>query len=441
MLITKAIVSSDDNPLYLDFWEPISKLWKLKFGIEPVLLYFGKNSKSLCRKYGTIVDMPILEGIPFSTQCQCARIWYAGQCGSDVVITSDIDMLPLSPKYFVDPLKDIPDDKYVNLNPLNNDTYFPMCYNVGKSSTFKDVFQIEDDFGYFMKKLMDFTKGREDCLKNGAQSFWCLDEVYVSTMVNKYKAVDASRIVPIRRKEGVNGFRVDRPTWGYDICKVAEDYYYDSHCLRPYKQHKETIDRLVYSSLAVGVGKDGYGTHYPILSEILNKFPVKNVLEFGTGFFSTGIFVEKCEKVLSIEMQYTDWAEKVKQKYADSISSGVLEVQTIIEDSGLKTIQHLKNTFGCKRFDMVFVDGAGGSRPNCANYAKTITDIIICHDTEQPAYGWKNIIVDKDWQWIDVKVYNAWTSVFTRRKDVADFTRSLDYVDLLFSYCKKDKTS
>jgi len=250
MKITKAIVSSDSNPVYLDFWYLVSKLWKLKFGITPVLLYFGDNVEDISTEYGDVVHMPILDGIPISTQAQCARIWYAGQCGDEVVITSDIDMLPLSPKYYVDSIVDIPDDKYVHLNPLNGNTYFPMCYNVGKSSTLKQILDIDDSFEMFMNKLINFSHGKESHLKvEGLSELWFLDEIYTTAKVNLYRYTDPNRIVPIIRAGGQNGFRIDRPTWGYDLELVKQDYYYDSHSVRPYIEHKETIDSLVSVSL------------------------------------------------------------------------------------------------------------------------------------------------------------------------------------------------
>ena len=53
MKINKAIMSIDDNPLYADFWPVVSKVWYLRFGIEPVLIYFGK--KELSESYGTVI--------------------------------------------------------------------------------------------------------------------------------------------------------------------------------------------------------------------------------------------------------------------------------------------------------------------------------------------------------------------------------------------------
>jgi hypothetical protein len=44
---------------------------------------------------------------------------------------------------------------------------------------------------------------------------------------------------------GQSGHRIDRTDWNYDIEKVKSGYYYDSHSIRPYKQHKEAIDKLI----------------------------------------------------------------------------------------------------------------------------------------------------------------------------------------------------
>lgn len=438
MKITKAIVSSNDNSTYLDFWPSVSKLWKIKFGIEPVLLYFGDDVESVSDKYGTVINMDILEDIPVSTQAQCSRIWYAGQCEDEVVITSDIDMLPLSPKYYVDMIADVDDNKFVSLNPLNNDTYFPMCYNVGKSSTLKEILDIDDEWEPFMRKLIKWAESDECEDHYGNGNYWSLDETWTSTHVNAYKNVDPSRIHPIRRPNGVNGFRIDRPHWVYDVNLIAQDYYFDSHSIRPYSEHKESIDRIVNTALMVGIDVDngisGYGSHVPVISEIIDNFGIKDVMEFGTGFFSTGVFVDKCDTVLSFEMQYEDWFDKVSNEYSDKIEKGVLDIHCIIEDSGLQAIDYIKNEFPDRKYDMVFVDGAGGSRYNCANFAKDYTDLIVMHDTEQPAYGWNKIVVDGDWVWIDVKIFNTWSSVMTKRKDVIDFVNSLDYADMMIKY-------
>jgi len=188
--------------------------------------------------------MDIVEDIPISTQTQCSRIWYSGMCEEDIVITTDIDMLPLSTKYFVDLIDDIDDNKYIHLNPLNNNTYFPVCYNVGKSTIMKDIFNIDDDWEVFMRKLIHWSH-RDECVDSyGVGKLWSLDETWSSYCINNYNHKD--NIIPIPRKNGVNGYRIDRPNWVYDINLICEDYYYDAHCAK----YKDSIDEIVEYSLS-----------------------------------------------------------------------------------------------------------------------------------------------------------------------------------------------
>jgi hypothetical protein len=43
MKIDYVIVSSDDNPLYLDFWEIVKRLWIDLIGIKPILVKISDN--------------------------------------------------------------------------------------------------------------------------------------------------------------------------------------------------------------------------------------------------------------------------------------------------------------------------------------------------------------------------------------------------------------
>ena len=55
MIVDYAVMASDDNELYLDFWLPVSKLWKERIGVTPVLLYFGDGNPS--DEYGIVIKM------------------------------------------------------------------------------------------------------------------------------------------------------------------------------------------------------------------------------------------------------------------------------------------------------------------------------------------------------------------------------------------------
>jgi len=249
MIINKVIMSSDDNPMYLDFWPIVSKIWKLKFNIEPILLYFGNNIDSIPCEYGTIIKMTTLNTLPISTQTQCARIWYAGQCNDEIVMTSDIDMLPISINYFINSIENISNDKYVHLNPINNNTYYPICYHIAKSNTFKNILDLSDSFEQFINDLILFSKGKEHLTSSFEGMifkghFWALDEIFISHKLNDYKENNDNTIIHLNRDTTKNN-RIDRSYWKYDIDSLNDDLYFDCHSIRPYNSYKNIIDTLV----------------------------------------------------------------------------------------------------------------------------------------------------------------------------------------------------
>jgi hypothetical protein len=66
-------------------------------------------------------------------------------------------------------------------------------------------------------------------------------------------------------------------------------------------------------------------------------------------------------------------------------------------------------------YDAIFVDGHGDSRPECLEWAKSHTDLIVAHDTEHPYYGWDRA----DMSGFNKKVHDElspWTTVWTRQQ-------------------------
>lgn len=237
MKIDYAIHASDSNPLYLDFWEPVSKLWKLKFGVTPVLLYFGEGDPTT--KYGDVIKIDCMPSIPLPLQCQWARYWYATTIKDNVGIISDIDMLPLSKHYFIDQIKNIDNTKYVHLNPCFGEyPRIPACYHVATGDTYEKVLGKYDTFAESMNDLISVMSG--DC--------WYFDEAYSTHKIKSYNDQTIFQYLP--REGGQNGHRIDRPKWFWDDALIKSDWYFDAHCARPYSLHREGIDRIVENALA-----------------------------------------------------------------------------------------------------------------------------------------------------------------------------------------------
>tara|TARA_R100001082_G_scaffold86120_1_gene52705 strand:- start:7880 stop:8668 length:789 start_codon:yes stop_codon:yes gene_type:complete len=246
MKIDYAIHSSDSNPMYLDFWPIVSKIWKLKFNVTPLLIYIDEDhSINIDDTYGEVVKMKPIEGIPLYLQNLWVRYWYTSQKPDSVNIISDIDMLPLSKKYFVDTIADIDDNSYVHINPCI-ETYgiIPSCYHIAKGSKYKEVLDLHDNWEDSIKFLFGLNMGNDPGGHLAGKNHWFADEYWGSKKVIE-RMHTVGDVVLIKRNGGQNGFRIDRPNWGYDEALVPNDYYYDSHSLRPYQDHKDEIDKLV----------------------------------------------------------------------------------------------------------------------------------------------------------------------------------------------------
>jgi hypothetical protein len=248
MKIQKVIHACDDKPFYLDFWPIVSKIWKLKFNVEPVLLYFGKGNPST--EYGTVIRMNILPDVPINTQCQISRYWIPVTEQNTIWMTSDIDMLPISKYYFQDMIKDISDDKFIALNSDPREKYpnilYSCCYNVASGKTFTEILDLPNSWEEFAN--LNFWKEnthnyKPDGLDNELPH-WGADEMWSSRKINNYK--NQNKIIRLSRSCGRHRcHRIDRLDWKWNVEQVLQEYYYDCHSIRPYSSHKNSIDCLI----------------------------------------------------------------------------------------------------------------------------------------------------------------------------------------------------
>lgn len=247
MKIKYSIMSSDSNKTYLDFWPIVSKIWKKKFNVTPILYYIDENHDiEIDETYGIVKKMKPVNGIPVYLQCLWVRYWAFTQFLDDVCIISDIDMLPLSKKYFLDNIKDISEEKYVHINPcIESYGTLPSCYHICKGSLFTKILELNEDWEDSIKFLYDMKIGSNPGGHLNGNNEWFADERYSSKKIIQYKEKFNDDVIFLHREGGQNGYRIDRINWVYDKNKVKHDYYYDSHSIRPYHRYKTEIDELI----------------------------------------------------------------------------------------------------------------------------------------------------------------------------------------------------
>ena len=234
MKIKYALTSCDSNPLYYQFWPIIAKLWQEYIEIKPILIFIGNElPKDINQDYGEIILFEPTPNLPTSTQSQFIRLWYT-QFLDDVVITTDIDMLPLSRGYFKGSVKNIPEDKFLHLG-FEKSPGFSICYNVAKPETFKEVLNLSDDLEKDILPLYLELKA-----KNKKEE-WFSDEEYLTRNLKKA----GNKLIKFDRGENPFQTRINRTNWEYHPSLVSVGAYFDCHSLRPYSQYKKEIDQLI----------------------------------------------------------------------------------------------------------------------------------------------------------------------------------------------------
>ena len=234
MKIDFVIVSTDDNPLYSEFWPVVKNLWSNLVGIKPILVKISDTDEIIESDECIIHNLKKVDGIKTGLQSQIARMFVTKYYKDSVCLTSDIDMLPLSKKYFTSDIENLNNDSMVifSSDAYKNVNRYPICYNAGKGSLFSEILQLDVSFEEYCNRLLSLGRG------------WGTDELYFGKMINSY--YDQSKITKLNRgwSFGVAKDRLDRIRWKYDPNNF-KDQFIDSHSLRPYSTHKTQIDKIV----------------------------------------------------------------------------------------------------------------------------------------------------------------------------------------------------
>jgi len=263
-MIDIVTLSCNDDPMYWEFWNPVSKHWKQNFGIHPVLMYYGKPNPSLSEEWGTVIYQDAVEGIPDYIAAVWGRFWITKFYKDKMCMVGDIDMFPLSKQFFLvnpNPSPDI----YTHLNSgayhhgddtawKNSGTTVPVCYHIATGDVFSDVYKFDDSLEVELKKIVgtnysEYTEGfavnPEPHLQlasaaNGGK--WGIDEMYSTIMLRKWVSAGGVFRSPTQISQSD---RLCRARANWQLQQNPHANFVDFHSFRPYNPNKEVIDFLV----------------------------------------------------------------------------------------------------------------------------------------------------------------------------------------------------
>lgn len=239
--VKRVILSTNNNPLYIEFWPVVAPLWKA-MGFKPTLALVANSDCPIDTSIGDVIRFDPIPGIPESLQAQVIRLFLPILFPDEGCMISDIDMIPISPSYFREGSVNCPDHAFLvyrNKAPgYAGGGKYPMCYLAGKGNVFRSIFGIStyEQIPGLIKTFAAAGQG------------WYTDELMIYAYAKQWEK-KGGKIVLLNHDVGP---RLDRIRWDLDFKTLDVTKYIDCHCPRPYSQNKETIDPIVaaiYQSL------------------------------------------------------------------------------------------------------------------------------------------------------------------------------------------------
>jgi len=155
-----------------------------------------------------------------------------------------------------------------------------------------------------------------------------------------------------------------------------------------------------------------YASHVPLLLTIIDFFPSNNILEFGTGFFSSKIFYDNYKnKYITIEDD-DDWFKLMSQEFTQKKGFRLFKspiLAQIIKDRNTNPKDLTKEQVASiskyykqyitqldkKSWDVMFVDQIKCGRSLSVTGAHNKANIILYHDMRKPDFFNYQSIIDK----------------------------------------------
>jgi len=237
MKIDTVILSSNDNPNYIQFWPIVSEAWTL-MGVEPILLYTGEQKLNL---KGNVINF-YSKNIDSSFVAQNIRILYPSLLDGNTCLVSDIDNLPLSKKYFINSVLDYENDSFIIYRPdACPPNMISMMWNAANSSTWKEIFNIDSERN--IEKYLKKWYTKKYAIEGKA---WYTDQIKLRKYVNKFSKKNKSRIVELDDTE-MGFFRFNRNKLKKHINLINENpnlEFTDFHMPRPFSEYEELINKV-----------------------------------------------------------------------------------------------------------------------------------------------------------------------------------------------------
>lgn len=253
MKVNRVILSSNYNPTYYEFWNPLSKVYHDKFGIRATLIWFGAYQEAkeagISREYGDVIYVQPNEKYHTPWQTTWGLFWATQFFLEDTCLIIGIDQVPLSGMFIFDMIKDLPEDAYALLiadayGSMWDKGASPSSYHIAKGSTFVKIYDFDANFALEAEKV--YNSGI-DALWENTEGKWGIDETYSCHKLRQSGAnIHGFSNFRLLEQKRIECCRNQEPT--YDIERLKNHDYSEAHLCRPFSNHSQYIQQL-YDSI------------------------------------------------------------------------------------------------------------------------------------------------------------------------------------------------
>ena len=272
MKIQYALMSCNANSRYTAYWPTAAAAW-LKLGITPVCLFLPDKPdlKLPPAPEGSIVHtIPPLSDVHIMPQVMMSRFWASYLYPDAIVISSNIDFIPLSKHFFHSQLARYPDHAYLHLQPkpapyiftrmfnvpetitqINKMRYLYSLFHVAKGQMMHRVLNLLPDWEASCKKTLPYYLHKEARIKTSLYSGspkeripWFGDEIYNSIQLHFSSSCPLHYI-------SYQSSQYSEPIWDIipfvdENINTKRDYVVGVHLPSPtYPEDSKTLEHLI----------------------------------------------------------------------------------------------------------------------------------------------------------------------------------------------------
>lgn len=244
------VLSTNLNPKYYEFWPIVAKAWHSLFGVTVHLAVVGDTCPLDAFDFTHVHYFKPVLGVPEANQAKIARYYVASLLpDSTVVMTNDIDLLPLNQRYILDMMAG---RKLGSLMTFGSEFYTGAeegkCmagYLTAESAVFRNIFDVGvNGWADFVRSFAHIK--RFDTKENILNA---IDHEHPDTFSDesllRYLLFGDQVPVDQRRLPHFPDRMLDRANWNFNPELLRNGHYVDCHLPRPLTPNLARIEPLL----------------------------------------------------------------------------------------------------------------------------------------------------------------------------------------------------